>query len=169
MENVEEGLPLFGGVQLVVDTTLSPLWGDGSTRPNAANRYSVAFQAAPQRARVSQIGGAWCAPGWLSGVEKLVSTLVGCDVVVLKWRGGSDGRSCFPVPPHRLSQSLYWSGPSTAADALREYRHVLHWLDLSWRAQQAQCWSVRVQKNGQCWPAFLTSEAAGQCLLSVWS
>ena len=34
LEIVAEGLPLFGGVQLVVDTTLvSPLRGDGSPRP----------------------------------------------------------------------------------------------------------------------------------------
>ena len=50
LEIVAEGLPLFGVVQLVVDTTLvSPLRGDGSLRPNAAVRNGVALQAARRR------------------------------------------------------------------------------------------------------------------------
>ena len=50
LEIVAEGLPLFGGVQLVVDTTLvSPLRGDGSPRPNAAVGDGVALHVATHR------------------------------------------------------------------------------------------------------------------------
>ena len=70
LEIVAVGLPLFGGAQLVVDTTLvSPLRGDGSPRPNAAVRDGVALQAARHTpswwGRVRELG-------WLSGLEKLV-------------------------------------------------------------------------------------------------
>ena len=63
LEIVVEGLPLFGGVQLVVDTTLvSPLRGDRSPRPNAAARDGVALQPARRRDEL----------GWLCGLVKLV-------------------------------------------------------------------------------------------------
>ena len=46
-EIVAEGLPMFGGVQLVVDTTLvSPWRGDSSPRRNVGVRDGVALQAA---------------------------------------------------------------------------------------------------------------------------
>ena len=66
-----EGLPLFGGVQLVVDTTLvSPLRSDGSLRPNGCGAPGC---KATQGAHVSRAGGDPVqAPGWLSGPEKWV-------------------------------------------------------------------------------------------------
>ena len=42
-----EGLPLFGGVQLALDTTLvSPVRADGTARPGAAQRDGVALVSA---------------------------------------------------------------------------------------------------------------------------
>ena len=50
LEIVAEGLPLFGGVQLVVDTTLvAPLRSDGSPRPNVPSEMVWALQAARRR------------------------------------------------------------------------------------------------------------------------
>ena len=50
LEIVAEGLPLFGGFQLVVDTTLvSPLRRDGSLSPNTAVRDGAALHAARRR------------------------------------------------------------------------------------------------------------------------
>ena len=47
---VADGLPLFDGAQLAVDTTLvSPLHCDGSARPGAPSSDGVAFSAARQR------------------------------------------------------------------------------------------------------------------------
>ena len=47
LEVVADGLPLFGGAQLAVDTTLvSVLRGDGSARTGAARRDGVALAAA---------------------------------------------------------------------------------------------------------------------------
>ena len=44
LEVVAEGLPLFGGAQLALDTTLvSALHCDGSTRPHAADVDGVAL------------------------------------------------------------------------------------------------------------------------------
>ena len=49
-EVVADGLPLFGGAQLAVDTTLvSPLRGDGSPHRGAAERDGVALVAARRR------------------------------------------------------------------------------------------------------------------------
>ena len=62
-----EGLPLFDGVQLVVDTTLvSPLRGDGSPHPNV--------QAAKRRKERTypELVGPRARFGWLSGLVKLV-------------------------------------------------------------------------------------------------
>ena len=50
LEVVAEGLPLFGGAQLALDTTLvSALHCDGSARPHAANVDGVALVAARRR------------------------------------------------------------------------------------------------------------------------
>ena len=47
LEVVAEGLPLFGGVQLALDTTLvSPVRADGTARPGAAHRDGVALASA---------------------------------------------------------------------------------------------------------------------------
>ena len=47
LEVVADGLPLFGGAQLAVDTTLvSVLRGDGSARTGAARRDGVPLAAA---------------------------------------------------------------------------------------------------------------------------
>ena len=47
---VAEGLPLHGGAQLVIDTTLvSALRRDGAPRPSAATTDGVALQAARRR------------------------------------------------------------------------------------------------------------------------
>ena len=44
LEVVADGLPLFGGAQLAIDTTLvSVLRGDGSARRHAASRKGVAL------------------------------------------------------------------------------------------------------------------------------
>ena len=49
-EVVAEGLPLHGGAQLVIDTTLvSALRRDGAPRPSAATTDGVALQAARRR------------------------------------------------------------------------------------------------------------------------
>ena len=74
LEIVAEGLPLFGGVQLVVDTTLvSPLRGEGSPRPNAAVRDGVALQVARRRKERThpELVGRVRVLGWSSGLEKL--------------------------------------------------------------------------------------------------
>ena len=48
LEVVVDGLPLFGGVQLAVDTTLvSALKGDGVPRRGAADRDGVALRLPP--------------------------------------------------------------------------------------------------------------------------
>ena len=50
LEVVADGLPLFGGVQLAVDTTLiSAGWGDGEPVPGAADRDCVALRRARRR------------------------------------------------------------------------------------------------------------------------
>ena len=49
LEVVADGLPLFGGAQLAVDTTLSALHCDGSARPGAAHRDGVALEVARRR------------------------------------------------------------------------------------------------------------------------
>ena len=50
LEVVADGLPLFGGAQLAVDTTMvCPLRGDGSTHRGAAERHGVALVAARRR------------------------------------------------------------------------------------------------------------------------
>ena len=50
LEVVAEGLPLFGGAQLALDTTLvSALHCDGSARPHAANVDGVELVAARRR------------------------------------------------------------------------------------------------------------------------
>ena len=51
LDVVVDGLPLYGGAQLVVDTTfVSTLHGDGSARSRAADEDGVAF-VAPLRAK----------------------------------------------------------------------------------------------------------------------
>ena len=51
-EILADGLPLFGGAQLAVDTTLvSPLHCDGSPHPRAANEDGAVLQAARLRER----------------------------------------------------------------------------------------------------------------------
>ena len=68
--------PLFGGVQLVVDTTLvSPLRSDGSPRPHRCceRRCRSPGCKAPQGAHILRVGGARVRElGWLSGLAKLV-------------------------------------------------------------------------------------------------
>ena len=50
LEIVAEGLPMFGGAQLAVDTTLvSALRCDGSARPRAAREDGVALTKARER------------------------------------------------------------------------------------------------------------------------
>ena len=50
LEVVVDGLPLFGGVQLAVDTTLvSAVQGDGVPRRGAANRDGVALASARRK------------------------------------------------------------------------------------------------------------------------
>ena len=50
LEDVADGLPLFGGAQLVVDTTfVSALRCDGSARAGAAHRDGVALEVARRR------------------------------------------------------------------------------------------------------------------------
>ena len=47
VEEIADGLPLWHGAQLAIDTTLvSPLHGDGTARRGAANSSGVALQAA---------------------------------------------------------------------------------------------------------------------------
>ena len=45
VEILADGLPLFGGAQLAVNTTLVPLHCDGSPHPRAANEDGAARQA----------------------------------------------------------------------------------------------------------------------------
>ena len=50
LEVVADGLPMFSGVQLAIDTTLvSALWCDGSALPRSANVNGAALQAARRR------------------------------------------------------------------------------------------------------------------------
>ena len=50
LEVVADGLPLFGGAQFAVDTTVvSALRSDGTARPRAAHTAGVALEAAPRR------------------------------------------------------------------------------------------------------------------------
>ena len=50
LEVVADGLPLFGGAQLAIDTTVvSALHSDGRARPRAANTPGVALEAARRR------------------------------------------------------------------------------------------------------------------------
>ena len=50
IEVLPDGLALFGGVQLAIDTTLvSPLHADGSARPGAARNDGVALRVARRR------------------------------------------------------------------------------------------------------------------------
>ena len=54
LEVVAEGLPLFGGAQLALDTTLvSALHCDGSTRPHAADVDGVALSPRRRRKEVT--------------------------------------------------------------------------------------------------------------------
>ena len=67
LEVVAEGLPLFGGVQLALDTTLvSPVRADGTARPGAAQRDGVALVSArslKERTRLvvlaGEVGSRW--------------------------------------------------------------------------------------------------------------
>ena len=72
LEIVEDGLPLFGGMQLAVDTTLvSPLHCDGSARPGAVltvarrkkERTYPELMGPHARARLvvlsGEVGGRW--------------------------------------------------------------------------------------------------------------
>ena len=50
IEVLADGLALFGGVQLAIDTTLvSPLHADGTARPGAARNDGVALRVARRR------------------------------------------------------------------------------------------------------------------------
>ena len=64
LEVVADGLPLFGGAQLAVDTTLvSALHCDGSARAGAAHRDGVALEVA--RRRKERTYPEW----WLHGAD----------------------------------------------------------------------------------------------------
>ena len=57
-EILVDGLPLFGGAQLAVDTTLvSPLHCDGSPHPRAANEDAVLAAPDDERSDVPRVGG----------------------------------------------------------------------------------------------------------------
>ena len=49
IEVLADGLALFGGVQLAIDTLVSPLHADGSARPGAAQNGGVALRVARRR------------------------------------------------------------------------------------------------------------------------
>ena len=73
LEVVVDGLPLFGGRQIAVDTTLvGALHRDGSPRRGAADRDGVALTAARKRKEDRYPGrGQGLAHGWLSCRLKL--------------------------------------------------------------------------------------------------
>ena len=87
---VVDGLPLFGGAQLAVDTTLvSTLHADGSTRRRAADEDGVALAAARRvketpswpraRARLVCVSGRW-------SVSLLARAKARCEVWLLQHR-----------------------------------------------------------------------------------
>ena len=112
LEVVAEGLPLHGGAQLVIDTTLvSALRRDGAPRPSAATTDGVALQAARRRKErtypelvgpraraklvvlVGEVAGRWSAEIVTWQRPNLVLSHH-CCVVVLRVRGGSVGPPC---------------------------------------------------------------------------
>ena len=77
LEVVADGLSLFGGAQLAIDTTLvSALRRDGTATRGAANRNGAAIQAAhtdARRGRSRNLSGREVVPGWSHLQAKLVA------------------------------------------------------------------------------------------------
>ena len=89
LEVVVDGLPLFGGVQLAVDTTLvSAVQGDGVPRRGAANRDGVALASAHRKKARTH--------------PELVAAVLGLVWWYWPWRWAEDG----PRRPARLSSCL---------------------------------------------------------------
>ena len=117
---------LFGGVQLVVDTTVvSALHANGEARRNAARGDGVALEAARRRkertypeltakggrARLVvlgvEVGGRWSS----ETENKLAHDRVGSEWSLMTWNkhGAFVGAPSCPAPPHVQSPCLCWT------------------------------------------------------------
>ena len=112
LEIVAEGLPLFGGVQLVVDVTLvSPLRGD--------LRETVSLSGAA-RVHMPRVSGAACARRWSGGTLTCFRLLAEA-----KSRSEPPFFRCSElhvVLPQELSWALSWSVVSMEGEMVRFLR-----------------------------------------------
>ena len=145
LEVVADGLPLFGGVQLAVDTTLiSAGWGDGEPVPGAADRDCVALRRARRRKEATypeliragararlvvlgmEVGGRWSkeARTFVQMLAKArVSQIPPCCSVAWSKRGvrGSQGVRSFLVGIPRRAWCLGVTPPSFEVERDQRY------------------------------------------------
>ena len=132
LEVVVDGLPLFGGVQLAIDTTLVfPLHSNGAASWGAGDRDGVVLETARRRkertyqnsftaATTGRVWWCWRRRWGAGGLKKRGASSElwpghvpdlnpGCCASDLNRLGECDGGHCSPVLPHGLSPPLCWS------------------------------------------------------------